>query len=600
MNSGLLKRNQMTNCAVYCIILIVMFFSSLSLLAPPRKGPELSNERISMVQKIIMSFIRNGENLNNPDTIAAIFQKIGENLSLTPEEKPDTRTTKELYVEARKEAAKKFPFSMAEIAKRARKAADKKYKVAQEGDEVVLYYYRGGKRYKAKGKFYYGKNSVVIRDRPIAVFDLDDESKSKVIKKYCEDKKEKYISQKCREYASRKSMHTTDIFRGLRANQVNKNEKAGYIYCSKQWMTPKEVTSIMISTAKAKLERMAAAKKERARKAREAAAVAGKDGTGAPASPTAPPDTLPRDREPPVARTGKKTDSSVASRTPANPDAAPVDDSAKIPYNMMAKSYEELMKRAKEKQLEIAGKYAGIDADQGYKYAMWGDKRSEVELLLFGKEDKGASPEAAEEGKSAPDAGYTVVKTDNSIILKYAEGPIQQIELNFAYDLFYQVVIKFRIATDEAMKALYQRFTSIYGHTDETKQDLKKTKVSSERFAQEELAGDVKDVKKEEPKKKKQPKKPKPVPVEPGLPGEEGIEKKKANALNAHWTGEITRGTLTIILNSQNQCQEFILTRESPSIKETAKAYSIQERQRIENEKRRKVLETYRKTNIDI
>lgn len=247
----------------------------------------------------------------------------------------------------------------------------------------------------------------------------------------------------------------------------------------------------------------------------------------------------------------------VAATAPTAPATQSAEDSkAPAPGKddpAIAKKREAIRKTAEEKQLDNNTKNAGIDADQGFELAYWGMKRDEFALLY---------PQYSN--------GTGDVETIN-----YDKGPLTRLEIHFTSDLLYKVVYVFRIGPQEGMLALGRKIRDKYGLTDQEKLD-----------AADPAKADRKD------------------PCEGKHNFASGGACSKCGWTEAElvtpleqvymWTGKETKGQLTIRLNSEKTAYaDFLLTRESPKIKDDIAAAIGQKKKKEAEEHRKKLLEGY-------
>lgn len=340
------------------------------------------------------------------------------------------------------------------------------------------------------------------------------------------------------EHFQLRNIYSVDTYRKLRERQVQKNEDAGYIYVWKEWHTPKEIAEIIIRTL---------ANKKPPKKVTEKKP---EDNGKEPDKTETPPD-----------------------KTEVKPDKGKIPDSKKLVYA-------ELKASADKKLAEYRKKYRGIDADPGYKNAIWGMTKSQVNLLL---------------GKYLD----AETKEDVEFITK-DKGPIEKIEIHFYHDIFWKVVVNFRIIADspqqtmEIINVLKER----YGLTDEEKkeeEDALKAEEGGEGVDDAENADGA-------PPAEDAPAEP-PAEGEGGEGGEGGEEPAPPpipKEQEFHWKGKITLGTISIRYNdSRTGYEKLVLTRECPDIIDEVTSKIKSAREKKEAEKRRKELEDYKKEKIE-
>ncbi|OGV55960.1 MAG: hypothetical protein A2017_07795 [Lentisphaerae bacterium GWF2_44_16] len=505
------------------------------------KNPESSDTRFKKICGIIQKIRSSGVNIADPEVKKAILKELSKDFVLEPKEKPDTRSVQELADEARAIIAKKYPETTKQIIKKAQAVAEKKFAMHNVMDNVSVRFQQGTKTYSVDGIFYtYGGNSIKVGEQFIPIFDLLPDSRVKFDKVYNQQRKKEFIDNMFSGYLSEKSARLTEIYKELKEKQLKRNEELGYIFVYKEWRSPGKVAEIYMSSivdaddikklaeAKAPEQKIAAAQ--------------------APAE------------DAPAAK--------IAENTPETAPAAKTTEPAKSPY-------EELKQKIDKRILEISNTCAGIDADQGYKMALWGMTKDEIEMLLstensFSSGDKSSSPGEDE---------YSKKITPDSIILEYSKGPISKVVLYFVSGLFYKVEINFRLVSNTAMQRLTSLFNERYGLTDEQKK-LKEEMEKNRKEVDVDAAEQTGEVVSEDEHKKNAVQ----IPLEQAF----------------HWTGKVTLGTVIIKINTERTAYtEFSLIKENPRIKEEAKSLMIKENQRIKEERRRKELEEYNKKKIE-
>lgn len=494
-----------------------------------------SEKRYGIITKILKSYKKAGENFADPKVKESIYKDIKNEMILEPQKKPDKRTYKELAETARNSIADSFKESPEQIKEKAEQIAADRFKMHKPLDEVSVHYKKGDRFFSARGIFYsYGGNSIKVGDKVIAIYDLTEESRIKFDKTYSETKRKQFIDNKLKEYYAEKTKRSLEVYKELKDKQIAQNEEAGYIYIWKEWRTPKEIADILIRSVE-----------KNVRPSKTAS----------------------------IAKNGDKAEEKPEE---AQEDAAHVTEEGI--EEQAAKMYRKVKQKAEKQLLEIANTQAGIDADQGYKMALWGMTLEEVGILLTkgeyykrthgGKENNNFKNEEEDE--------LIQIQTDK-IVIENGSGPIEKVELGFFYDSFYKVIVEFRIGTMAAMQRVGALLNERYGFTDEQKKVMvKKEKLKKGEAAEEEILAFQEESDKQQNQNKD-------VPLEQTY----------------HWTGKITFGKVEIKLNSDYTYSSFALIKESPDVKEAAKAKKLKEEQRKREEKRRKELEEYNKRKIE-
>ncbi len=517
------------------LALALPLLTALLLLAPEANAASVKTaevppgSRLETIQKIVNDYAKAGERLSDPDVQKSIMSDIGKLMPLSPNAKPDNRDTKQIAEEARAIVAKKFTATSSEISKQAEKAAAEKFAMSAVLDFVYVRYQKGDLSFSAEGVFYgYGGNSIKVGDKVVALYDLTPEYRVKFDKEYNADRKREFISSQVREYFDKKNQYNLEVFTKLRDEQAKLNETNGFINAWKEWRTAKEIADILIVTAISKTNANPA---QPAAEEKEAAA--------------ATPSALPNHQRP----------GTIAAK----------EDPAQAQPNA-EEAYDALKKKIDRRLMEIANTCSGIDADQGYKLALWGLTRSEAELILS-KE------------------GVPLIYDKNRDVdtFKPADGPIKDVELSYINGILVKATIWFRISDGDGIVVLRKALSEKYGLTDEEKklmaeadEEKKVDKAEKPEEKKDEKKDDKKDEKKDDKKgdkKKKEEKKEDPIPSE----------------LSYHWTGKTTTGTIYFKANAARSAfDEIKLVKTSPELIKRIAAQADEERRAKEEEKRQK------------
>jgi hypothetical protein len=176
----------------------------------------ISKMRVRKIALIIKEYTSAKEKLTDPFVQKDILDRVAKEFTLEPDEKPNTKPVAEVAREVRKLVAKRFPDSIKEIKAKAKKEANRKFKMKEKLDFVTVRVQRGRSNYTVSGVFYgfgVGGKSVRIGDNlPIALFDLSPADRAKFDKAFCDEMKKKYISKKIRQYFDRKQSYLNVLF----------------------------------------------------------------------------------------------------------------------------------------------------------------------------------------------------------------------------------------------------------------------------------------------------------------------------------------------------------------------------------------------------
>ncbi|HPO90981.1 MAG TPA: hypothetical protein P5270_07850 [Victivallales bacterium] len=413
------------------------------------KASEISDARVSKINSIISRFKEAGENLNDPDVRMAILKEVSRFYPLEPEAKPNLITREELSKVVREKVQLKFPDNYQDLEKRARQNAEKLFQKAKVNDYVKVTYEKGSKSYTVEGYFFgYGamEHSVNIGGNIIAIFDLIPEDRAKFDDKFREYQKDQYIKKYIRDYYMRKNDYSLELFKQEKDEITKFNENAGYVLAMGKWMTPKELTNVLLDSLASQ-------------------------GTVASTEPILKENTT-------SIIDDKTAIATIQEPTPTikSTDNTNVEENKK-------KLIAEVRKKAEIDQQRIKTRFAGIDSDQGYGNAIWWMKHADVNLLFDSLVSK--TPEGDME------------------ILSFEKGPVEKVELYFFNGYFYKVVVKFRIApTPKAMEILYRKIVKTYGKTDQEKEE-EKANAEAETAANEKT--NKEEQKSEEKKEGEQP-----------------------------------------------------------------------------------------------
>jgi hypothetical protein len=449
----------------------------------------LSQQRLKQVTKIVEDFANQGRNLEDPAVVQLIHRQVSEIAPLVPADPLKGISKEEIQEEVRKAAKKRYPHTPDELRKNLEAAAAEKFKLARPLSVVNVEYERGGRRYGVEGKFYsISRSSVKIDEKNIAFFDLTPESRAMFDKAFCEKMRQDWVEQQFQETCKQKIRFLSDFSETIEAERRTANEAAGYVWTEGGWATLRDLVETEIRTRKA----------------------SGKVSASGKGKPESPPIPMGKTEKKPPESEPEKTfveirPAPVKSGTtvkPAEPVGKP-DEGAEEPKEedglRETRELAEIRKRSEERQRQIMETYSGIDADQGYGAAIWGMTRKEVKMLFEHEGIREISPD--------------------TLLLPFADGPIEKVEIHFLGELFYRIIISFRIGPPEAMQRIAQQFKERYGETDEEKA--------------------LRESESEQPE----------APVK-------FVQK-------VHWTGTISRGFLDFVIrDDQSGFESFIFTKE--------------------------------------
>ncbi len=528
--------------------LVFMFFSLLALDSMAQApSAEISNIRIRRIADIIRRYMRANEKLTDPYVREAIFDEVGREMNLEPDEKANETSIQDIARKVRDRVNQRFPDSLEDVKKKATREAEAKFRMAEKLDPVTVRVERGRKSFTVSGIFYgYGVGGKSVRigeHTPIAFFDLDTPSRAMFDMEFCEQEKTNYIDDKIRDYFHSKGNYTNTLFLEERGKIAEENEALGFIYAWSRWRTPRNVAEYLIEQLHSQQEEQLVAA----------------DGDG----------KRPEDQDPVELPTGAQDGTGGSLPDPTDQD--PEDSSRKL---RLAK----LKKTVEEKQLEIAGSQYGIDADQGFaiggKRILWGMAKEDV-LLIFAEDVKGDI------------AG-------NVLSIEYGKTrAIEKVNLFFLNDIFYRVDTIYNIGSEEAMAFLWKSIVERYGEAAESKEMREAETARKERLEA------IKNLCQPDPKKKK----PTHNWDKKGICTKCGALKTDVEPApppldqSYTWEGDVTTAVLNVVFTrDKSALGKFALLKKNPEIETEQNAIiEADSRRRLEDEKRRE-LEKFKKS----
>jgi len=537
----------MTKKILLTCITVGIVLSTLSLFATKS---EISKLRIKKIADIIRRYKNAHEKLSDPYVQDAIFDEVGNELILEPEEKPNEMPVEEIAKIVRKKTKKRFPYSIKQIRKKVTKEADKRYKLAKKLDVMTITVVKGRSSYSITGVFYgygVGGNSVRIGEhRPIAFFDLAPDSRAKFDEDYNTRRKKEYIDNKVRNYYLRKNTYIDSLFKKMQKKITEENEGLGYIYQWGKWRTAKNITEYLIEKMKTEQDKSAT---------EENLAV--------------------DDEMDSVDFDDTNSDENQTSSNEENPEEKKENIGTASENLELAK----LMSTIEERQLEIASSQYEVDADQGVvinkKRILWGLTVDEINMIL--RDELKNTPNNDEVG-----AYYSQTIT-------FEKGARKSLKLYYINKTFYKVEIDYKIGIPKAMKLLWTKFNDRYGESLESKKMKEDEKARIERLAA------IKNLCPKDKKGKDTHKWDKKT----GKCKKCGVLKKDLYPAPQPldqiytWPGKITTAVLKVSMTPDQQFSSFVLIKENKSLKNDMEAIIEAEKKKKADEESRKVLEEY-------
>ena len=383
---------------------------------------KLSDERIETINSIIAKAVADKEDLTNPAVIQSIYSRIGAEMPLTPQEPILQVDLKKLNEEAHARAIKKTKADPEKLKAKYAAEAEEKFPLAKIRDKVTVVTKRGavsGVLYKVN------TSNILVGARTISFIDMDNMTRGRFDPQYNKDLRDQYVQERLSDYVLEFNSRQQQIFDTLLAAANSENEKNGYIFLKRReiWKTAQEVASaeLAVETVRYKknkekqerIRRKREAKELAAREAKEkaeaeAAAAQAQNAGDTPAGEAGgeiPPDQI-KDNPfaLPTALDGEKTPENadpqdILNNAESSANVLQPDEGgtfiALTPEQLAALSrpkvnetaYKALMERIEKEQNEINSKYFGIDADQGFKKALWGFRETDVYYALSKETD---------------------------------------------------------------------------------------------------------------------------------------------------------------------------------------------------------------------
>lgn len=544
----LITENHKVKMRKTTIFLVALIIASILNVASAVDS-EISKLRVRKIANIIKEYTSANEKLTDPFVQKDILDRVAKEFTLDPDEKPNTTSVSEVAREVRKMVSKRFPDSIKTIKKKAKKEANKKYKMMEKLDFVTVHVQRGRTNYSVSGVFYgfgVGGKSVRIGDNlPIACFDLAPNDRAKFDKPFCDEMRKKYISKRIRRYFDKKQSYLNALFHEKLNALAKENEKLGYIYRWGKWRTPKNVTEYLIKQ-QIRQQRLHSTGDEG-----EGIEVVSNNTTTDNNNPATKGDSESEDVKAPGDTTFKKT-----SDNPSNTKKS----------LRLAK----LRNKIEKKQMEIAGSQYGVDADQMFKYndklVLIGMPRDEVNLAL---------------SELIPEDSGGAVETIN-----FDKGILNSASLFFVNDILYKIEKNYRIGPPEAMKQLLNYFRDSYGDSIEQTKAIANEKARLARLA----------------KIKHLCKKGKHKWTKSGICKICHVRKADlappALKLDQTWTwkGKIITAKIHLKLTPKaDNFTQFVLTKENPQLKKDQDRIVKEKEKELAEEQKRKQIEEYKK-----
>lgn len=394
---------------------------------------QISAERIEFINSTINKHVDMKEDMSDAKVQKLILDEIGAKVTLKPVTPMKKANLKVLNERARRVMEKKYGGIGKRLEAKLRKEAESMYQMFQLKDKVTLSYKRGSSMIVVTGTLYkIEANSILVDNKTIPFIDMDLATRAKFDAEAQKALREKHITDGMAKHKADTIKYQQRVFDRLLEKQNEENEKNGYIFLEreKQWTTADviarellEIESNKYKKRKKEEERKLALKRkkeeERARKKAEEEAAAQQQ--------LAEQNKNTRDQQPEgevsdmfaensmerqmeearestrdeammangEANPNRQTSNEVVDVLGGNSSAMPEDTGgdfiamsqqelaaavSRIKVNEV--TYKELMEKVEAKLKEINSTYYGIDADQGFKKALWGFTETDVYYAL--------------------------------------------------------------------------------------------------------------------------------------------------------------------------------------------------------------------------
>ena len=309
-----------------------------------------SQENYDELQMMIYNAVYDDKaDIEKLTVLRSLENEIEKKFPLVPSQPLVEKTVEELNETAKLKTKEKYPETVKSLTERAAKEAVAKYPMDAVRTKVTLNYRNGPQMFSVTGTLYkITPKNILVGDTTVTFIDMDDETKSRFDKEMNTKLRNDYVQAKTDAYKKLRSDYALKIREELKTKQHLENEKNGYIYLEgdMRWTTAKALAQPIIEAEQKKLAKYKEylAKVEAAEKA--------------------------------------ELDRIAAENEAAAAAAAADGRGAEIKVSVTDELYQKILAEATKKLNAVNSKYSGIDADQGYKNAFWGAKRSEVHTLL--------------------------------------------------------------------------------------------------------------------------------------------------------------------------------------------------------------------------
>ena len=227
----------------FATLYVVLFGLFVSLLAA-EEPYKLSDERIEIINRIIAKSVADKEDLTDPAVIQTIYDRIGAEMPLSPEEPVVQIDSDKLKKKARIRTLKKFKYSPEQMKDKFAAEAKKKYPLAQVRDKVTVIFKRGSA--SVSGTLYrINPTSILVNSTTVSFIDMDEMTRSRFDASRNREICDQYVQKRLRDYRFELNSYQEQVLHTLQAEAKIQAEKKGYIFLKRQktWSTAKEIAS---------------------------------------------------------------------------------------------------------------------------------------------------------------------------------------------------------------------------------------------------------------------------------------------------------------------------------------------------------------------
>ncbi len=215
-----------------------------------RKAKTASEKKVQKIEDVIYNYISNGSDIKSEHVKAAIISDAKELYPVTGDENPLVVNVPQIRKVANSKAEKEFPLTNQELTEKYAKEADEMFKPEPINSVITITYKQGPYTKTITGRYFgltYYSDGVKIENSVVPIFDLSDIDKSKFDEKLRAMRKNEYVSSKVADYAEQKNIFAEKIVKEKIDDIVKQNEKNGFIFIWNKWLTPENVTNVLIS-----------------------------------------------------------------------------------------------------------------------------------------------------------------------------------------------------------------------------------------------------------------------------------------------------------------------------------------------------------------